>query len=96
MSNKKVELPKGSSKVIKPGYEEITVPPRVVAAGSDEKRVAIKEMPSWAQAAFPAPITQLNRIQSKIYKSAFETDENLLVCAPTGAGKTNIAMLTLM
>src|SRR6218665_1581560 len=25
-----------------------------------------------------------------------ETDENMLVCAPTGAGKTNVALLTIM
>ena len=27
---------------------------------------------------------------------AFNTNDNLLVCAPTGAGKTNIAMLTIL
>jgi pre-mRNA-splicing helicase BRR2 len=24
------------------------------------------------------------------------TDENLLLCAPTGAGKTNVALLTIL
>jgi len=38
----------------------------------------------------------LNRIQSKLYKSAFKSSENLLVCAPTGAGKTNIALLAIL
>lgn len=38
----------------------------------------------------------LNRIQSRICKSALETDENLLICAPTGAGKTNVALLCMM
>jgi activating signal cointegrator complex subunit 3 len=27
---------------------------------------------------------------------AFDTDENMLVCAPTGAGKTNVALLTIL
>ena len=39
---------------------------------------------------------RLNRIQSIVYESAYKTNENLLICAPTGAGKTNIAMLTIL
>ncbi|THU93128.1 hypothetical protein K435DRAFT_861824 [Dendrothele bispora CBS 962.96] len=39
-------------------------------------------------------IPKLNRVQSKLYPITFGTNEPLLLCAPTGAGKTNIAMLT--
>jgi pre-mRNA-splicing helicase BRR2 len=53
-------------------------------------------MPQWARAAFPSYMTHLNRIQSTLYKQAFTTPDNLLVCAPTGAGKTNIAMLACL
>lgn len=38
----------------------------------------------------------LNRIQSRIYRTAFYSNENILVCAPTGAGKTNIAMIAIL
>ena len=38
----------------------------------------------------------LNVIQSRLYESTFHSNENLLVCAPTGAGKTNIAMLSIL
>ena len=31
-----------------------------------------------------------------MFKAAYRSNENLLVCAPTGAGKTNVAMLTIM
>ncbi len=31
-----------------------------------------------------AGIKQLNRIQSRIYKAAMFSNENMLVCAPTG------------
>ena len=41
-------------------------------------------------------IKKLNRIQSKIYDAAYMSNENLLVCAPTGAGKTNIAMMAVL
>lgn len=39
---------------------------------------------------------RLNTIQSVVYETATTTDENLLVSAPTGAGKTNIAMLAIL
>lgn len=39
---------------------------------------------------------KLNVIQSKVCKATLETDENLLICAPTGAGKTNTALLCMM
>ena len=39
---------------------------------------------------------KLNRIQSKLYKIALQSSENVLLCAPTGAGKTNVAMLTML
>lgn len=39
---------------------------------------------------------QLNRIQSIVFDAAYNTNENLLISAPTGAGKTNIAMLTIL
>ena len=38
----------------------------------------------------------LNLIQSIVYPTAYYTNENLLVCAPTGAGKTNVAMLAVV
>jgi activating signal cointegrator complex subunit 3 len=38
----------------------------------------------------------LNRIQSIVFPTAYTTNENMLVCAPTGAGKTNVAMLTIL
>lgn len=39
---------------------------------------------------------RLNRIQSIVFETAYNTNENLLICAPTGAGKTNIAMLAIL
>ena len=90
-------LPPGTTRSVHPdGYEEINVParePGPIAAG--ERSVAIEELDEWAQPAFRG-ISTLNRIQSKIFPQAYHTNDNLLVCAPTGAGKTNIAMLTIL
>ena len=96
MSNKSVSLPEGSVRKSMKGYEEIHVPalkPKEFAM--NERYVMIAEMPEWAQPAFTG-VRNLNRIQSQLYRTAFEKDENLLLCAPTGAGKTNVAMLTIL
>ena len=31
-----------------------------------------------------------------VFETAYHTNENLLISAPTGAGKTNIALLTVI
>ncbi|XP_051139813.1 DExH-box ATP-dependent RNA helicase DExH12-like [Andrographis paniculata] len=96
MANKKCELPVGSYRNHRKGYEEVHVPalkPTVLAA--DEKLVKISDLPEWAQPAFKG-MSQLNRVQSKVYETALFSAENILLCAPTGAGKTNVAMLTIL
>ena len=78
------------------GYEEIYVLcaySRGIADG--ELQVSVPYLPGWAQTAFKGMQT-FNRIQSKIFECAYTSNENVLVCAPTGAGKTNIAMLCAM
>jgi pre-mRNA-splicing helicase BRR2 len=96
MSNKKCHLPSGSKKDQKQGYDEISVPAIRHVPKSDEKLIPIAKMPEWTHNAFPQGMTSLNIIQSKLYEKAFKSPDNLLVCAPTGAGKTNIAMLTIL
>ena len=55
----------------------------------------ISELDDIAQLAFKGT-KSLNRIQSIVFERAYYTNENLLICAPTGAGKTNIAMLAVL
>ena len=62
---------------------------------ADERLVEVEELPEWARPAF-AGIKSLNRIQSKMVQTAFYSAENLLLCAPTGAGKTNVAMMCIL
>ncbi|KAJ2112563.1 Pre-mRNA-splicing helicase BRR2 [Coemansia sp. RSA 922] len=97
MTNEKWVPPKGAVKAMMDGYEEIRVPApeRLAPPGDDEPAVPISSIPLWAQAAFKGTTT-LNRIQSRVYATAFESDENMLICAPTGAGKTNCAALTML
>ncbi|KAJ3182114.1 DEIH-box ATPase [Irineochytrium annulatum] len=96
MSNKKCQLPKGSIKRTKKGYEEVHVPAPEKSEGlPGEKLIPIRDLPQWARAAFPNA-EELNRIQSRVYPIAFKEDDNMLLCAPTGAGKTNCAMLTIL
>ncbi|GAA5859336.1 hypothetical protein JCM8547_001990 [Rhodosporidiobolus lusitaniae] len=95
MSNKKVKLPEGSFKRSKKGYEEVHVPAPKPAPLKEGELVPVTDMPEWAREAFKGNPT-LNRVQSRLYPVAFGTDEPLLLCAPTGAGKTNVAMLTIL
>ena len=48
-----------------------------------------------AQRAFTG-VKRLNIIQSKVFPTAYHTNENMLVCASTGAEKTNVAILTIV
>ena len=86
MSNKKCRLPEGSFKRTHKGYEEVHVPAPTKAAVLPEELVPIEKMPAWAQPAFGNTKT-LNRVQSRMYSVAFGSDEPILLCAPTGAGK---------
>uniref|UniRef100_A0A0E0P155 RNA helicase n=1 Tax=Oryza rufipogon TaxID=4529 RepID=A0A0E0P155_ORYRU len=96
MVNKKCELPPGSFRTPHNGYEEVHVPAlKAKPYETGEKVVKISDMPDWAQPAF-AGMTQLNRIQSKVYDTALFKPDNIILCAPTGAGKTNVAVLTIL
>ncbi|KIW80899.1 hypothetical protein Z517_03922 [Fonsecaea pedrosoi CBS 271.37] len=95
MTNPKVVLPQGSTKRTFKGYEEIHVPPPKPKRDPGEKNIPTTELPDWARQGFGSA-KELNRIQSKCFPSAFHDDGNMLICAPTGSGKTNVAMLTIL
>uniref|UniRef100_A0A8C9NRM1 Small nuclear ribonucleoprotein U5 subunit 200 n=1 Tax=Serinus canaria TaxID=9135 RepID=A0A8C9NRM1_SERCA len=96
MANKRCQLPDGSFRRQRKGYEEVHVPAlKPKPFGADEQLVSVEKLPKYAQAGFEGFKT-LNRIQSKLFRAALESDENLLLCAPTGAGKTNVALMCML
>ena len=97
MVNKRCELPEGSYRQSKNGYEEVHVPGVKRTVNPGESLVAISSLPIWAQPAFSlVGYKSLNRIQSRLAEFAINCDDNLLLCAPTGAGKTNVALLCIL
>lgn len=57
---------------------------------------SISDLPPEYQKVFPKRIKHLNRIQSESYDTLFNNSCNVLLCAPTGAGKTVCALLCML
>ncbi|ORM42239.1 U5 small nuclear ribonucleoprotein helicase [Babesia sp. Xinjiang] len=94
MTNTKVVLPPESERIEHKSYDELIIYP--LERPKDLQRKSIKHLPEWTHAAFPG-VDSLNPVQSVIAEVAFEHfEENMLVCAPTGAGKTNVAVLAML
>lgn len=96
--NTKVILPQGSERTEHSDYDSITIPPSRRQIKERARLVSIEELPEWSRECFSCvSVSHLNEIQSKVFETAFkEFEENLLVCAPTGSGKTNIALLCIL
>ena len=75
------------------GFERVIIPPPRLDPSQLHARLKIEDIldPDCARAF--AGTTSLNPMQSTVFDTAFHRRENMLVCAPTGAGKTNVAML---
>lgn len=96
VSGKKILLPENSTRKDTPLCEQVDIP--VSSFGSvdiDYSPVSISSLDEIGQMAFNG-IEKLNRIQSIVFNAAYNSNENLLICAPTGAGKTNVALLTVV
>jgi activating signal cointegrator complex subunit 3 len=104
--DQKQSLPTGTTRVVHKGatgddkgggiaHEEVFVPRPEPLPVDEAKLIYISELEDYAQLAFQGT-ERLNRLQSELFDAAYKTNENMLVCAPTGAGKTNVAMLALL
>lgn len=69
------------------GYERVTIPPPHLDPSRLHARLQIEDIldPECARAF--AGTTSLNPMQSTVFDTAFHRRENMLVCAPTGAGE---------
>ncbi|CDO68689.1 hypothetical protein BN946_scf184652.g16 [Trametes cinnabarina] len=68
-------------------YEEVVIPPaKAVPPRASERLISVSELDPLAKGSFP----------SIVYPTAYQSNENMLICAPTGAGKTDVAMLTVL
>ncbi|KAF7284822.1 hypothetical protein GWI33_021579 [Rhynchophorus ferrugineus] len=76
-------------------YAEFTIPGGRKGDIKDIELVQVKSLDTVGQLVFK-DIKEFNRIQSEVFPVAYNSNENILVCAPTGAGKTNIALLTIV
>lgn len=92
----RITLPDNAQRIDNKQWEEVKIPasePPPLSVGN--KRVQIEELDDVGRLAF-ANCKELNRIQSVVFPVAYHSNENMLVCAPTGAGKTNVAMLSIV
>ncbi|KAJ5999523.1 hypothetical protein N7451_007333 [Penicillium sp. IBT 35674x] len=93
---RKYGLPVGSKHIDEPKYEEYEIPAsKVGSLARHQKLVEIASLDGLCRGTFKGYKT-LNRMQSLLYEVAYKTSENMLICAPTGAGKTDAAMLTIL
>lgn len=95
-AGKKYGLPIGSERMQFEKYEEYSIP--AGKAGTllpGRKLINISDMDGLCRKTFKGYKT-LNRMQSLVYPVAYKSSENMLICAPTGAGKTDAAMLTIL
>lgn len=97
VAGSKLSLPETAQRVDNKLSEEINLPANTapIELGVGDQRVQIADLDEIGQLAFKG-IKELNRIQSVVFERAYHSNDNLLICAPTGAGKTNVAMLSII
>ncbi|CAD6196952.1 unnamed protein product, partial [Caenorhabditis auriculariae] len=91
----KFVLPENAKREVGRDVEAVTVPAPSQSDLGHIEHVYVKDMDDLGRLGFKG-FEKLNVIQSIVFEQAYKTKENLLICAPTGAGKTNIAMLTIL
>lgn len=97
IAGSKLTLPENAQRTDNKMYEEINLPANTapVNLSVGDQRIQISDLDEIGQLAFKG-VKELNRIQSVVFDRAYHSNDNLLICAPTGAGKTNVAMLTII
>ena len=60
-----------------------------------KRKKIVDSFPAHLQSVF-TDSDSLNNLQSIIYDAVYKSEENILCCAPTGAGKTNVALMSIL
>ena len=97
IGGQKFALPVGTTRMTYQTHEEIIIPapnPEKNKSFLYTKLLKIKDLDFLCRSVFK--YETLNQIQTLVYPVAYSTNENMLICAPTGAGKTDIALLTIL
>ncbi|GKT15629.1 Putative helicase mug81, partial [Aduncisulcus paluster] len=86
---------------IRVGYHDaecISIPPPTdTSAMKEVRRKSVSELPILCQQVLSkAGFTTLNPIQTIVHSPILDSNRNILVAAPTGAGKTGIALLSML
>ncbi|CAH0555030.1 unnamed protein product [Brassicogethes aeneus] len=90
-----ISQPENAIKKVTIEYAEFTIPGGKKGDVKDMELVKVDTLDTVGKLVFK-DIEKFNRIQSEVFPVAYHSNENILVCAPTGAGKTNIALLTIV
>ncbi|SCV02462.1 LAME_0H01068g1_1 [Lachancea meyersii CBS 8951] len=95
-TGQKFALPVGTTRQSYASREEIIIPcaDKGFQRSLRFKSIKVADLDKFCTSVFS--YESLNAIQSLVYPVAYETNENMLICAPTGAGKTDIALLTIL
>ena len=96
VGGRQYSLPEGSKKTEHEKYEETSIPAsKVGTEGTGQALIEVGDLDGLCKQTFKG-YKALNRMQSLVYPVAYKTSENMLICAPTGAGKTDAAMLAIL
>ncbi|PRT56048.1 Antiviral helicase SLH1 [Wickerhamiella sorbophila] len=96
MFGHKYALPEGTERVNYATYEKVTIPyPKPDTSFHPKRLIQISELDDLCKITFSKYET-LNKMQSLVYPIGYDTNENMLICAPTGAGKTDVALITIL
>ena len=85
-SSFKKGLPKGAIREIREGYEQVIIPAPVLDRSKLPERIVLDEVLGEEERRAFAGTKSLNPMQSTVFDAAYRSRENLLICAPTGAG----------
>lgn len=98
IGGQRISLPKNVQRHDCKEYEEVRIPASELSSTLKvgEDRIQIENLDDIGKMLFQNT-KELNRIQSVVFPTAYHSNHNLLVCAPTGAGEfylKNMAYLT--